>query len=72
MQGNAQEFNKYYPGKTFVKQAAKALGMKLEPYVELVSSALKAQNGDPLSTLGKRLEVALDAYLPARHHENED
>lgn len=70
LRGSAEEFNKYFPGKVFVKDAASALGLDIQFYVDLVSSALNASDEDPLSTLGAQLRLALADYLPHRIHDN--
>jgi hypothetical protein len=61
-----EEFQKYCPGKVTITRAARALGMDVNPYIDLVCSALKAHEGDALLELGKRLESALAPHLPSR------
>lgn len=62
----ADQFNGIYPGKVFVKLAASAVGMGFDSYLDLVCSALKAKEHEPLFVLGRRLEEALTTYLPSR------
>lgn len=66
LSGNSNDFNKYFPGKVFAKQAARTLGLDLERYVGLVCAALSAGADEPLYALGEGLEKALAEYLPKR------
>ena len=63
---SADEFNRVYPGKVFVKLAASALGMQPSAYEDLLCSALGAKQAEPLFQLGKQLQDCLAGYLPDR------
>ena len=68
LQGAHAEINRYFPGKVFIKQAGKALGMSSERYCEIVCTALAAPT-EELSELSRGLEDALRDYLPSRIFE---
>lgn len=69
LKNDSGEFMCYYPGKVFLKMAAKGLGMETNSYVELICNALKSKSIESLSSLGMEIENCLKAYLPTRQIE---
>jgi len=60
------QFLTLFPGKVFLKIAARSLGIELSTYRELVNNALVADDKSDLSGLKKSIESALSQYLPPR------
>jgi len=67
--GTSANFLKVAPGKQLLPLAARATGLEVKAYVDLIVKALGAgtAQGQPLSGLHNSLEDALVGLLPARH-----
>lgn len=65
--GGADDLLKAVPGKLAFSMAAEALGKDRQTILDLVCKALAAEEDHPLASLGRRLETALENYLPSRH-----
>ena len=60
------QFLTLFPGKVFLPDAARSLGIKPSRYRELVNNALVADDNSDLSALKKSIESVLSEYLPPR------
>jgi energy-coupling factor transporter ATP-binding protein EcfA2 len=66
--GTLDQILRLAPGKKFLADAARTLGIGIESYIGLVVKALESSNidGDDLQTLGCRIEAAMKSFLPVR------
>ena len=67
LSSDEDQFLRLYPGKVFVKDAARKLGLDLNTYIEITCNGLTAETGNKLYQLGQQLERCLSKYLPERH-----
>ncbi|MBY4110892.1 AAA family ATPase [Rhodococcus fascians] len=64
--GNSDEFLRVFPGKQMLPVAAKAVGLSVQPYVDLIIGAFSGTL-PPGANLAEDLEDALLRHLPRRH-----
>jgi hypothetical protein len=64
--GSSVDILRVAPGKPLIAVAAASVGMKVKDYADLIAKALAVSDNDPLSSLGKKIEVALKGWLPPR------